>query len=156
MNKTNYFIFFLFFFLSLIIGLLIGYKIYSSKISTAPYLIINNQKILVEVADTPDKITQGLSDRPSLADNRGMLFILDKSDFHTFWMNKMQFSLDFVFIDNNQVVGLAENVPFPKLGEQPLTITAGAPFDKVLEINAGKIKEYGIKIGNNVFYTSGF
>lgn len=132
------------------VGLLAGWKFYFQKTPKVPKVIIKNQEIFIEIAETPEKITQGLSDRPSMAGNKGMLFILNKSDFHTFWMNKMKFSLDFVFINNNQVVDLIENVPFPKEGEQPQTLTAKTSFDKVLEINAGKIKEYGIKVGNPV------
>lgn len=147
--KINYLII-LITLLSLIAGLLIGWKLRITKIPQSPKIIINNRKIFIEIADTPEKIIQGLSDRPSLADNRGMLFILDKPDYHTFWMNKMKFNLDLVFINNNQVVDLAENIPFPKPNEQPQTLTVKAPFDKVLEINTGKIKEYGIKIGQPV------
>jgi uncharacterized membrane protein (UPF0127 family) len=147
--KVNYLII-LIAILSIIAGLLIGWKLHRTDMPQSPKITINNREFLIEVADTPEKITQGLSDRPSMAGDRGMLFILGQSNFHTFWMNKMKFDLDFVFINNAQVVGLAENIPFPKEGEQPQTITTGVPFNKVLEINAGKIKEYEIKIGQLV------
>lgn len=137
-------------FLAMMAGVLSGIKFFPFKSENISRIKINNQVIFVEIADTPEKITQGLSDRTSLAENQGMLFVLNKSGFHTFWMNQMKFSLDFVFINNNQVVDLIENVSFPKEGEQPQTLTAKSPFDKVLEINAGKIKEYGIMIGQAV------
>ena len=64
----------------------------------------------------------------------------------------MNFPLDFVFINDQTVVDLMENVPYPKEGEEPIVIKAKSSFDKVLEVNAGKIKETGLKIGDSLQY----
>lgn len=113
-------------------------------------MTINKQTIYLEIADTPEKISQGLSERISLDQQRGMLFVFKKPGNYTFWMEEMKFNLDFVFINNNQVVDIVENVSFPKPGENPLTINSKSLFDKVLEINRGKIREWGIKVGDKL------
>ena len=115
-------------------------------------LTINNMQILIEVADTYPKRSKGLSDRQYLEKDYGMLFIFPDSGYYNFWMNDMQFPLDFVWIKDNNVVDLTENVPQPKNMERPLTFTAKSEFNKVLEINNGKIKEWGIKVGDKVTF----
>lgn len=57
-------------------------------------LKVGNKTILVEIADTEQKQTQGLSGRPQLTDNQGMLFNFGTSTMPTFWMKDMKFNLD--------------------------------------------------------------
>ena len=114
------------------------------------YVVIKEQKIYVEIADSPEEKKQGLSGRESLAEDRGMLFIYPEPGNYSFWMKEMKFNLDFVFINDQKVVDLKENIPFPKEGEEPQTIRAEATFDKVLEINQGIIEKLGIKVGDEV------
>ncbi len=115
-------------------------------------LTINSRQILIEVADTYSKRSKGLSDRQYLEKDYGMLFIFPDSGYYNFWMNDMQFPLDFVWIKDNSVVDLTENVPQAKNMERPLTFTAKSEFNKVLEINGGKIKEWGIKVDDKVTF----
>lgn len=61
-------------------------------------VIINDQKILVEVVDTWPAIYKGLSGRESLAENQGMLFVFPKLDIYEFWMKDMKFPLDIIWI----------------------------------------------------------
>ena len=51
-------------------------------------------KIKVELAITPEARAQGLSGRPSLSENEGVLFVFDKPDKYSFWMKNMNFPLD--------------------------------------------------------------
>ncbi|MFC1790655.1 DUF192 domain-containing protein, partial [Patescibacteria group bacterium] len=113
-------------------------------------ILINRHQILVEIASNPLSQAQGLSGRESLPKNQGMLFVYQTSAIRPFWMNQMRFNLDFVFIKNNQVVDLLENVPFPQSGERPVVVKAKKPFDQILELNAGIIKNLGIKVGQEV------
>ena len=107
----------------------------------------------IEVADNDAKRSHGLSDRPSLSENHGMLFLFPQKDRYGFWMKGMKFNLDFVWIDGDTIVELKENVP------APLTETYTPPFqpktavDKVLEINSGEIKKHGITAGQTVSVT---
>jgi len=136
------------FLLVILAGLLLGAKFLAPK-NTAPQIVINGQTILVEMADTPAKIVQGLSGREKLPENAGMLFIFKKADEYTFWMKDMKFNLDFVFIRGQKVINLAENIPFPGPNQEPQTVVVAQPFDQVLEINAGQIKKLNLKIGNS-------
>ena len=46
----------------------------------------------VEIVSDKKALQQGLSGRSSMPDDRGMLFILDSSVEHFFWMKGMEFS----------------------------------------------------------------
>jgi len=116
-------------------------------------LTINNQTIILEIAKTPQEISQGLSGREFLPENKGLLFIFPQPGFYSFWMKDMKFNLDFVFIKNNQVVYLMENVPFPEPGEKPLTINSSEKFDKVLEVNQDLVKKLKIKVNDQIVFS---
>ncbi len=135
------------FILALLLGLSLGLKFLSQR-QNLKQIKINNQTIFVEMADTNQKRALGLSGRNSLNSGQGMLFIFDQPGHYTFWMNQMKFNLDFVFINGDKVVDLAENVPFPQKGQDPQIVVSKDIFDKVLEINKGMIKELNIKTGN--------
>jgi len=125
--------------------------IFLLKRNEVDYIIINNQKIKVELAQSQEEITKGLSGRESLCADCGMLFILPESEKHFFWMKEMRFDLDFVWIKGNEVVKINENITHLK-GEKE-EIVANVLVDKVLEINAGKAKEWGIDLGDRVIFS---
>lgn len=113
-------------------------------------LRLGSRIIYAEIVSSPAEIKQGLSDRKSMAQDEGMLFELGRRDIHTFWMNRMHFNLDLIWIDGETVVEIAENLPAPKFGEYPFTYTPEADADRVLEVNAGVVKEAGLKVGDTV------
>ena len=148
MFKRNYIIF----------GLIILLFIVVILISFRNNQTLNNQKIIkigtneytVEIADTEVLRSQGLSGRTSMAKNQGMLFVFTQPSYQYFWMKEMNFPLDFVWINDNIVVDITQNVLIPINGDlNSLTsFTAKSPFDKVLELNAGTISSDNIKIGD--------
>lgn len=113
---------------------------------------IAEHKLEVEVVNTPESITRGLSAREQLGSD-GMLFILPQRIIPSFWMKDMQFNLDFVWIDGDRVIDLTENVPAPdsatKLSDLPV-YSPQSPVDKVLELEAGKAQKWGIEIGEKI------
>lgn len=124
-------------------------KIYDST----PNITINNRTIDVEIADNDAERAQGLSGRKNLENDHGMLFIFPTSGFYSFWMKDMNFPLDFVWIDQDKVVDIMENIPQPAKGEMNLpTYTSTSPVDKVLEISAGDIKKLNIAKGDRIKY----
>lgn len=139
----------LFFILAFILGTFVILKIVSrGNVATA---VINNHRIRIEIADTQDKRVSGLSGRNNMALDSGMLFRFDKPGNYSFWMKDMKFSLDFVFIASGKIVDLMENIPYPQSKESPvITVSSKSEFDSVLEINSGVIKEYNIKVGDQV------
>ena len=114
-------------------------------------VLLNSQKYTVEIADTPEKLENGLSRKKSLSKDRGMLFVFKEPGYPSFWMKEMQFPLDIIFINNDKVTTVYENVKPPESDTQPLPLyKPTSPSDKALEINAGQIKEHGIKPGDTV------
>lgn len=113
---------------------------------------ISNVKIYVELATTAGQIEKGLSERNTLSEGQGMLFVFEKSDFHTFWMKGMLFPLDFIWIKGSKIVDLTENVQ-PEDFQPPNVLTPKSKVDKVLEVKAGFIKKQQINIGDFVTYT---
>ena len=120
-----------------------------------PSVLIGNQRVWVEVAKSSQEARVGLSGRSSLGKDWGMLFLFPQEGRYPFWMNGMKFNLDFVFIMGEEVVDLAENIPFPKEGEQPQIVVAQKGFDRVLEINAGMIQKWKIKLGDKISPSEG-
>lgn len=113
-------------------------------------IYINSHKFIVEIADTDEKRVKGLSDRDTLAQNAGMLFVFPTPGFYRFWMKDMKFPLDFVWINDDRIVDLTENVPATTSSSDLKTFTAKYPFDKVLEVNAGTVKLFNIAIGDTI------
>jgi len=92
----------------------------------------------------------GLGETKKLDKFEGMLFLFDKPAKYRFWMKGMAFPIDIIWIRNNKIVHIEENVPLRKKGETLPTYAPGSPADKVFEINAGMCEELGIEEGQEV------
>lgn len=117
-------------------------------------ITINGQKIEVEIVKGFLAQNRGLSRRPALNENKGMLFVFKTPVIRRFWMKEMNFPLDFIWIQGNRIIGFTENVPpEPGRNENDLTIyVSPAPVDKVLEMKNGSVQRLGIKPGNVIIY----
>ena len=114
-------------------------------------------KIQVQIADTTDKRTKGLSGTSSLKANEGMLFIFEGETNPVFWMKDMLIPLDIIWIGDGKIVRIDKNVPIPapNTTENKLkTYSAGAPIDYVLEVNAGFSDQNKIKVGDSLDLSS--
>lgn len=114
-----------------------------------PAVIINNNRIEIEIAQTDAEQTRGLSNRPALPADSGMLFIFPQPKIPVFWMKEMRFPLDFIWINNNAVVDITADVPSPT-STVLLHYRPDQPVSYVLEVNAGWTKAHGVKIGDQV------
>ncbi len=110
---------------------------------------VNGVKIEVEVADTFLAREKGLSGREKLEENKGMLFVFEIKDFHSFWMKEMKFPIDIIWISNDRIVDIAHNVP-TVAGEFLKTYKPKEPVNFVLEVNAGFSERHGLKAGDRV------
>jgi len=106
-------------------------------------------KFLVELALEPAQQYRGLSERESLAKNRGMLFIFAPPSDETFVMRKMNFPLDIIFIKDHRVVNLYHNLP-PEGKDPENSYHSGVPIDAVLEINAGLSRDCRLGVGSEI------
>jgi uncharacterized membrane protein (UPF0127 family) len=152
MKRSTGYTFLLIFFLAITAGVLLALKIIGTNINKEPQVKFHNGIVYVEMAETTEQRNQGLSDRTNLAQNHGMLFVFDTPGNYSFWMNKMNFNLDFVYFNNKEVVDVIKNVPYPKDGETPASVKSEKQFDKLLEINAGVADLLKIKIGDQVTF----
>ena len=125
----------------------------SPKIVEPKLMKIGETSIEVEIADLPEEHEKGLSGRDSLDADKGMLFIMTKDSAPTFWMKDMRFALDIIWINDNEIVDIAESIPNPnpETPENELPrYRSQRPADYILEVNEGFTKEHGIEIGNKV------
>lgn len=119
----------------------------------SPTLAINDRVFELKVAKSQEEKEIGLSETKSLSDNQGMIFLFDKPDYYSFWMKNMQFSIDIIYIDNDHIVTIFQDVQPPKEKNASLPIfNSTQPADMVLEINSGLSKKYNFKEGDKVTY----
>lgn len=118
-----------------------------------PFILIGDEKVYVEIANTPEKRSLGLSGQDSLAMDEGMLFTYEIANRPTFWMKDMQFDLDIIWIRDNQVIKIDKNVPAPAPEVANKDLPRYQPeenIDQVLEVAAGFADQNGIEVGENV------
>jgi hypothetical protein len=111
-------------------------------------ITIDFAKIETEVVQTAAERTRGLSDRPCIGANHGMLFIFDEPGQYPFWMKNMKFPIDIVWIDaNHKVVDLSVNV---SPSTYPDTFVSKTPAQYVLELQAKRSKDLNVTIGTPI------
>lgn len=123
------------------------------KNDSGKQIVINDNRIKIEMADTQPKRQRGLSGRETLASDEGMLFVFEDGGKHPFWMKGLKFALDFIWINEDKVVDLTENAAPTVEGQSDATLPiyqTKENANKVLEVNAGTAKRLNIKIGDSV------
>lgn len=111
----------------------------------------------VEIANTDAMRSQGLSGRPALPENNGMLFDFTRSSQKkpSFWMKNMFIPLDIIWIRGGKVIGIAKNAPPPKAGATDSNLPVYSPpgeIDYVLEVNAGWSDKHKVSTGTQVIF----
>jgi uncharacterized membrane protein (UPF0127 family) len=101
----------------------------------------------VELADTEDKVSRGLSGRKELPEGRGMLFDFRFEQQANMATKDTLIPLDMIFIKaDGRIHRIAENVE-PRSSRQ---IYSGGPVRGVLEVAAGTARKFGIAPGDQV------
>lgn len=131
------------------ISLLLLYGFYYRKNPLTSKVRIGSNVFTVDVAVTSIEKMKGLSGRESLAANHGMLFVYDHKEQYEFWMRRMKFPLDFIWIADRTIIDISENIT-PPTSIFPAIVKPQSGADKVLEVSAGTIQSAGIKIGDTV------
>jgi len=112
-------------------------------------LYIGNREIRVEVAKTPEEWARGLKGRKELGKDRGMLFIFETEDYHSFWMKDTLIPLSIAFIDKEcRIIEITEM--------EPLTLESHTPSHPVLyalEMKRGWFASHGIQSGDIVKFS---
>ena len=114
---------------------------------TVGTIVVADTPFSVEYAVTDEEKARGLMDRESIPPNGGMWFVFSTPVQQDFWMKDTLIPLDIIFVgEDMKIVSIAENA-VPKSVEM---ISSDEPFMYVLELNAGKVAELGIKVGDKV------
>lgn len=101
----------------------------------------------VDIAVTPAARAKGLSGRPSLGENEGMLFVFGVPAKYQFWMKDMLFPLDLIWIRDGEIVDMTVDVPAPGPNGEPPVYSPFEPADMVLEVRAGFAAAHGLRVG---------
>jgi uncharacterized membrane protein (UPF0127 family) len=104
----------------------------------------------VELALTQEQRAKGLMHRTQLDENKGMLFVFEKSDKYGFWMKNTLIPLDIIWINENKtIVHINKNTQ--SCTQDPCISYVSEKESKyVLELNAGTVDGFGIKAGDKV------
>lgn len=119
--------------------------------------IPSNISITVMKADTKEKINNGLMFRTSpLNETEGMLFYMNSSAYHAFWMVNTKIPLEVIFIDGNfTIVDIQEMEPCNDSGTETrmpncTLYISKLPSFYVLEVNQNFSKKYLITENSRV------
>lgn len=109
------------------------------------------QEIEIEIADTPYERETGLMYRKSMESDQGMLFIYPNEALRSFYMKNTYIPLDIIFYGKDStVVSIQKNA-------QPLneaSLTSSVPAQYILELNAGKVDEWNIALGDRIDFSA--
>lgn len=107
-------------------------------------IYLDAKPVLVEVARSEKMRTKGLSDRTSLANGHGMLFVFDEPSAACMWMKDMSFGLDvYWYSATGNLINSYKNLQpdtFPSLYCPEL------PASYMLEVNYGEFEKVPKKL----------
>ncbi|MFA7284384.1 MAG: DUF192 domain-containing protein [Candidatus Absconditabacterales bacterium] len=107
----------------------------------------DNVKIIVSVATTPEQRRMGLMYRSGLGVQEGMLFVFDKEQPLSFWMENTYIPLDLIYIGKDNIIKHIHK------GAKPLDLTglpSIQPAQYVVEVNSGFVDKFDVKVGETV------
>lgn len=110
-------------------------------------IVINGQKIKVEIIKSGNKTKNGLEIKKALAANSGKLFLFQKKGDYAFNTKDLKFPIDLVFISGNQVIGVIKNLRLPDGNDYAPEYFPSEPIDKALSLKSGEAEKFGIKRG---------
>lgn len=146
MNKN---ILFIMIFLSLIISGCINNDRQDSSVC------IKDSCFEVELAVTQEERGNGLIGRNKLDADKGMLFIFEEEDMHSFWMKDMKFAIDIIWINaDKEIVYISSHMQPCEILQSCPSITPLGEAKYVLEIKAGEA--YGFKTGDTATFSGDF
>ena len=119
----------------------------ASQSDAAMMITLDGVPIFVSIAATEEARARGLSGRPYLAVNRGMLFVFETDGRHAFWMHDMLFSIDILWISHGRVVDIEKNLSPDTF---PTIFTPDSNARYVLELPAGFSDAHGVGVGSEV------
>jgi uncharacterized protein len=134
------------------LGFLAAAATSTARPAVIPLTLPSGKVLQAEVMVSDEDRSMGLMFRPSLPEDRGMLFVFEQLAFHGIWMKNCRFPIDILWLDeDHKVVHLAESVPpctaDPCPSYQPLQRAA-----YVVELNARQARREKAIIGSAVSF----
>lgn len=139
--------------------LIFAYKTHSNRtaLKQEASIKVGQTEINIEIADTDSEKAKGLSGKPFLGENEGMLFIFPTKSQPSFWMKDMLIPLDMIWITDGKITYIHENVPTPMPEQTNANLPLyrpPEPINYVLEVNAGFAQKHGVKAGDSIDLTN--
>lgn len=107
---------------------------------------INGINVTMAIASTDEQRIRGLSGIEKMNENEGMLFLFDKPSKQGFWMNKMNFPIDIIWLDsNNKVVHIEKQLEPCKLFLACPVYNPEVDTLYVIELRSGFADDHSIK-----------
>lgn len=107
---------------------------------------INGINVTMAIASTDEQRIRGLSGIEKMNENEGMLFLFDKPSKQGFWMNKMNFPIDIIWLDsNNKVVHIEKQLEPCKLFLACPVYNPEVDSLYVIELRSGFADDHSIK-----------
>lgn len=108
------------------------------------------QKLDIEFAETSYEQQTGLMYRKSMEPKQGMLFVYTEEAMHSFYMKNTYIPLDLIFFGkDSSAVSFQENA----LPLDETSLPSKVPAKFILELNGGKVEEWGIVEGDKITFT---
>lgn len=110
---------------------------------------LGSVKMVVEVADTDERRSEGLMHRRSLAKNEGMMFLFSKEQVLSFWMKNTFIPLSIAFFDKNRtLIEIVDMEPSKSVLELEIPqYRSSRPALYALEVNKGWFRENKVSVG---------
>lgn len=108
------------------------------------YMELRGERFTLQTAVTEKEREKGLGGRESLCSACAMLFVFEKAGRHAFWMKNMHFSIDIIWLLEDRVVFVAEEIS----PDFPGILDPAVVADRVVEVNAGAAKN--INVGEKI------
>lgn len=105
------------------------------------------KKVDIEIAENPYEHETGLMYRQSMKDSQGMLFIYPEEALRSFYMKNTYIPLDIIFYSKDSIVVSFKENARPR---DESSLASDKPAKFILELNAGKVKEWNIVIGDKM------
>ncbi|HEY8747237.1 MAG TPA: DUF192 domain-containing protein [Tepidisphaeraceae bacterium] len=105
---------------------------------------IGNRTFDLEVAKTSEQQALGLMKRDSMPQDHGMIFTFAEERMLEFWMKDTRIPLDIIYLDaRGKVVSVSQMRAYDLT-----SISSEIPAQYAIELNAGLVKQVGIKSGD--------
>ncbi|HJU59451.1 MAG TPA: DUF192 domain-containing protein [Nitrososphaeraceae archaeon] len=127
----------------------------NAKVTDSEYLkgsaIVNNYRIVLDIALTDKQVQEGLAIKNSLNENEGMLFFLGEPQKASFWMKNMKFPIDIIWLNENfSIVHIEQELQPCESVSYCKSYKPNSEALYVLETTAGFTKRHNLQIGDNV------